>query len=341
MATCSTLVQVTQRGRLGDDDPPPDPRLDLAEADLEFEGGDGRGRAPGCGRLLSGRQDGARQVDGGLRRLLAVPPPAAAENAEPVEDDPGVAVGAEGLVAAERLTRATVGPAQHPQPLGDQLVGLRGAAGKRDQPQDPRLPFGIAASERQPGGDVLPQTDRVAAQASTSCGCPKLAAVDADQTELAGRLAEFGDRDGEVLAIALPDPVGAPAEMLHRLFYEGGREVTGTGELHPVAEPFEEPPVGLDHIGPGGGLIGAVELRPGDQCQQLRSTRGAQPTDDLGDVGPHVPSLPRRRRVQSQSREKCFSSRGWSSQAASAARRRPRPAAVRGHRRAFSSSSPA
>ena len=194
-------------------------------------------------------------------------------------------------MVAERSAGLTVGPAEHPHSLGDPLVGPRTAARHREQQQQSGLSLGIAASERQAGGDVLPQTDRVAAQATAGCGGPEPAAVDADQTELARRLTEFGDRDGEVFAVSLADPVGLPAEMLHGVEDECRREVTGAGELHPVAEPFEEPPVGLDDVGPGGGLSRAVELRPVDHRQKLRAARGAQPGDELSDVGPHPPSV--------------------------------------------------
>src|SRR3954447_20443431 len=146
-------------------------------------------------------------------------------------------------MAVERPAGATLGPAQGPQSLGDQLVGLRAATCHREQPQHSGLPLGRTASEWQAGCDVLPQAGRVAAQASADRRGQELAAVYADQAELAGRLAEVGDRPGGVFAVALAEPVGVPAEMLHRFEDECRREVAGAGQLHAVTEPFEEPPV--------------------------------------------------------------------------------------------------
>jgi hypothetical protein len=48
--------------------------------------------------------------------------------------------------------------------------------------------------------------------------------------------------------------------------------MAGAGERHSVPETFEEPSVGLDDVGPGGGRIRDVELRSGDERKQLRST---------------------------------------------------------------------
>jgi hypothetical protein len=159
-------VQVAQRRPLGDEDAAPHRRADVPERDGELDGGHRLGRG---GRLLV-QQGSPRQGDRGRRRRL-VPVAPRAENTEAVEDRPrGVPDGEERGEAVERFPRLAGLPTERVHALGDDVLRARAAGRDPEKPEHPGDPVGLRAAERQPGGDVAPQSDGVVGEAPSSGG---------------------------------------------------------------------------------------------------------------------------------------------------------------------------
>jgi hypothetical protein len=114
----------------------------------------------------------------------------------------------------------TLLPPQAGQARGDGDIGIVGAAGGHgSQQQDPCLPFGVglaAPANRQPGGEVAPQPDRVVGQRGPSDGGQQPAAVLAQQAKPSSGLTQLQHRHGEILAVARADPLVGQAEFVER-----------------------------------------------------------------------------------------------------------------------------
>ena len=190
--------------------------------------------------------------------------------------------GRAGARSGRRPSRAAI------MPSATNPVGLRLPGGDRQQPQQPGVPLGVAARRagrcaarchHRPGGS--------SAEPASDCGAPQLTAVDADETQLARRVPQLGDGPGDVLPVALADPVGVPAEALHGSLDDGRGQVAGAGELHAVADPVQEPPVRLDHIGLRSGWL---PVEPGllHHPEQFGAARAAERVQQFDEIGSHA-----------------------------------------------------